>query len=149
MHRQHETRSRSSLARPMVLVAAAGLAMAVVAGCGDDDKKSAQEKYCEAGESLEASVTALVGLDLVAEGTDGLESAIADVEDDVNELRDSATDAAEDDVDALEQSVDDLDSALSDLGDEITSENATAAGTAVQAVGAAAQGVYATLSDCP
>ena len=149
MRTQYATRPPSRIARPIGLLAAAGLAMAVVAGCGDDDEKSAQETYCEAGESLEASVTALASLDLVAEGTDGLESAIGDVESDVNELSDSATDAAADDVAALEQSVDDLDSALSDLGGQITSENATAVGTAVQAVGAAAQGVYATVSDCP
>lgn len=148
MHAQYEHRTTWA-ARPMRLLAAAGLAVVLVAGCGDDDEKSAQETYCEAGESLEASVTALASLDLVAEGTDGLESALDTVEDDVDDLGDSANDAAADEVDALQQSVDDLESALSDLGGEITGENATAVGAAVQAVGAAAQGVYATLSDCP
>ena len=50
-----------------------------LAACSDDDGQSAQERYCEAGEALESSVTALVELDLVAEGTNGVESAVEEV----------------------------------------------------------------------
>ena len=133
----------------MRLVVGAGLGIALLAGCGSDDDESAQDKYCEAGQSLESSVAALGNLDLVAEGTDGLESALSAVEDDVNELRDTASDAAADDVSALEESLDNLESAISGLGGEVTSENVSTLSTAVQNVSTSAQAVYGTLSDCP
>ena len=101
-------RVRSSTGRSAAILLTAGLAVAGIAGCGSDDEPSAQEKYCEAGDSLRSSVDALVGLDLVAEGTDGLNSAVDAVKGDVEELRDAASDAAADDVSVLEQSVDDL-----------------------------------------
>ena len=141
-------RVRSSTGRSAAILLTAGLAVAGIAGCGSDDEPSAQEKYCEAGDSLQSSGDALVGLDLVAEGTDGLDSAVDAVKGDVEELRDAASDAAADDVSVLEQSVDDLEGALSDLGGEITSENAAAVSTTVQNVGSAAQAVYGTLTDC-
>jgi hypothetical protein len=130
-------------------IAGAGLAVALVAGCGSDDEQSAQEQYCAAGESLESSIGALGDLDLLAEGTDGLESRVSAIADDVNELQDASTDAAADDVSALEQSVDDLESAISDLGGEITAENVSTLATAVENVATSAQAVYATLADCP
>jgi len=133
----------------MQLAVGAGLGIALLAGCGSDDDESAQDKYCEAGQSLESSVAALGNLDLVAEGTDGLESALGAAEDDVNELRDTASDAAADDVSALQESLDNLESAISDLGGEVTSENVSALSTAVQNVSTSAQAVYGTLSDCP
>lgn len=147
---QHSQRRRRSEHRVGRWLVAAGFGVVLLAGCGsDDDGESAQEKYCQAGASLEESVTALGGVDLLAEGTDGLESALDAVGDDLSTMRDTASDAASDEVDALEQSVDDLESAISDLGGEITSENVSGLTTAVQSVGTAAQGVYDTLSDCP
>lgn len=129
----------------------AGLVVAVLgffvlAGCGDDE--SAQEQYCNAGESLRTSLSALTSLDLIAEGTDGLESAVDQVKDDLDDLQDAASDAASDEVDAFDDAVDALDSAISDLGGDLTADNATAVGTAIQDVGTAAQAVFATLSDC-
>ena len=122
----------------------------VLAGCGDSDgDTSSQEKYCEAGQSLESSVSGLTDLDLVAEGTNGLESALGAVQDDLAQLLDAATDAAADEVAALEQSVDDLDSALADLGGEISTDNVSTLSAAVQSVGSAATGVFGTLTDCP
>lgn len=127
-------------------VVAVMLGVVLVAGCGDDE--SAQERYCNAGESLRTSLSALTSLDLVAEGTNGLESAIDQVKDDLDDLQDAASDAAADDVDAFDDAVDALDSAFSDLGGDLTAENATAVGTAIQNVSTAAQAVFATLSDC-
>ena len=126
--------------------AAALLAIVVLPGCGDDE--SAQDRYCDAGESLRASIDSLANLDLVAEGTDGLDSAVGQVRDDLGELRDVASDAAADEVGALQQAVDDLEEAISTLGGEITSENVSAVGTAVRSVGSEAEAVYATLADC-
>lgn len=128
---------------------AVGLGIALLAGCGSDDDESAQDRYCQAGEALESSVSSLGDLDLVAEGTNGLNTAIDAIEDDVSELQDTASDAASDDIDALEQSVEDLKSALSDLSGEISSDNVSTLGTAVQSVIESAQAVYGTLTDCP
>ncbi len=149
---QHGPKRQRSEHRVGRWLVAAGIGVVLLAGCGSDDDsdgESAQEKYCQAGSSLEESVTALADVDLLAEGTDGLESALDAVDDDLNTLGDTASDAAADEVDALEQSVDDLQSAISDLGGEISSENVSSLTTAVQSVGTAAQGVYGTLSDCP
>jgi hypothetical protein len=125
---------------------AAGLSLAA---CSSDDDQSAQEKYCEAGQSLESSAAALLNLDLIAQGTSGLEDAVDAVEEDLDALQDSATEAAADEVDALEQSVKDLDSALSDVGGDISTENVAALETAVQAVATATKGLANTLTDCP
>ena len=125
-----------------VVVAVGGLA-----ACSDDDK-SAQEKYCEAGASLESSVNALLNLDVIAEGTNGVESAVNSVEDDVNELRDTATDAAADEVTTLDDALGGLGSALSAAGGDLTAENASAVIDAISAVQTAATGVYSTLTDC-
>jgi hypothetical protein len=148
MDERNSKTKRSTSKAPMRLMLMAGLAIAAIAGCGDDDDKSAQEKYCEAGASLEASVDALLDLDLVAEGTDGLESALGAVETNVNELGETATDAAADDVNALQQSIDGLEGAVSDLGAEISSENVAGIQSALQGVGDDAQSVLTTLSDC-
>ena len=131
--------------------AAIGLVVGIglLAGCGSDDDASAQEKYCEAGQTLESSVAALANLDLVGGGTDGLESALETVKDAANDLGDSATDAADDEVSALEESVEALDDAISDLGGDISTENASTVATAVENVATSAQAVYGTLTDCP
>lgn len=129
------------------IVLAAFLGAVALASCGDDDE-SAQEKYCAAGESLESSLGALTDLDLIAEGTDGLNAAVDEVRSDLEELGDSADEAAADEVDALEDSVDELEDAISALGGELTRDNATAVGAAIQTVGTSAQAVFDTLSDC-
>ena len=131
------------------IFATALVAALSLAACGSDDDTSAQEKYCEAGQSLESSAAALLDLDLVAKGTSGLEDAINAVEEDLDALRGSATEAAADEVDALEQSVKDLDSELSDVGGDISADNVAALQTAVQNVATAFQGLNNTLTDCP
>jgi hypothetical protein len=125
---------------------AAGLSLAA---CGSDDAQSAQEKYCEAGQSLESSTAALFDLDLIAQGTSGLEDAIDAVEKDVNALVDSASEAAADEADALAQSVKDLDRALSDVSGDISADNVAALQTAVQSVATAFQDLSSTLTNCP
>jgi hypothetical protein len=148
MNKRTSKSARSRSKAPVRRALMAGIVIVAIAGCGDDDDKSAQEKYCDAASSLDTSVEALLDLDLVAEGANGLESALGDVESSVNELRDTATDATIDEVDELQRSVDGLEGAVSDLGAEISSENVADVESAVQSVGAAAQGVLATLSDC-
>jgi chromosome segregation ATPase len=130
-------------------LAGAGLGVALLTGCGSSDEETAQDRYCEAGESLQTSITALTELNLIAEGTNALKAALADIEDDLDDLKDAANEAAEVEVDALEDAVDDFEDALSSLGDEITTDNVSGVATAVRDVSTAAQAVYLTLADCP
>jgi hypothetical protein len=139
--------ARRPVSRLRLLVVGTALGAAALAGCGDDDE-SAQDRYCAAGESLESSVAALTDLDLIAEGTNGLEAALTDVRDDVEALRDAASETTEDDVAALEQSVDDLRSAIESLGGEISAENVSGVATAIESTATSAAVVFDTLSDC-
>jgi hypothetical protein len=136
------------------------------------EEPTAAQKYCEAGQSLESSINALVGLvgvddarqalDLVTQSTsvttmnDDLESAIDAVEDDLDALQETATDAAADEVDVVERAMGDLNDALSKLSSNLFTssetadlDNAAAAQDAAQGVATAAQAVYGTLTDCP
>ena len=133
--------------RAVCNIALAGAVALGAAACSDDDQ-SAQERYCEAGASLESSVNALLNVDVIAEGANGVESAVDAVKDDADELGDSATDAAADEADALDDALSDLGDALGAAGDDLTSDNAAAVVDAISAVQSAATGVYATLSDC-
>lgn len=119
-----------------------------LAACGDDDE-SAQDRYCDAGEQLQTDMAALLDVDVIATGTDGLEAAYSEVEEAVDELRSSASDAAEDEVDALGDALDDVGDALGALGGEISADNASGVLSAIAAAGTAAQDVYDTLADCP
>ena len=138
----------STFGRAVLNIVLADAVALGAAACSDDDDKSAQERYCEAGASLESSVNALSNVDVIAEGANGMETAVDAVEDDANELRDSATDAAADEVDALNDALGDLGDALGAAGDDLTSDNATAVVDAIGGVQTAANGVYATPSDC-
>jgi hypothetical protein len=131
--------------RRLAVVACVGVL--ALGACGSDEE-SAQDQYCQAGADLQASLAALVDLDLIASGTDGLNDAIEQVSDDVDALRENASDATADDVEALEASVDGLEESISTLGGELSSDNLTAVRDAIGEVSAAAQAVISTLSDC-
>lgn len=129
-----------------VAAIAALVGVTTLAACGDDE--SAQDRYCEAGDDLESSIAALVGLDLLAEGTSGLEGAVDDVRADVEEMRESADDAVADDVAALDESIDDLNDALGAVGDDLSEANVDAFVAAIGDVQAAFGAVGDTLADC-
>lgn len=118
----------------------------LLTACGDDE--SAQDRYCNAGEDLQDSVAALTDVDLIAEGTDGLDSALDAITDDLDTLKDAATDTAADDVDAVEAAVSDFGDALSSLGGELSSENVDGVVTAVESMASAVNGLATTLTDC-
>jgi len=129
-----------------------GFALSVItvgglAACSSDEQ-SAQEQYCEAGAALESNVDALLSVDVLSEGTDGVESALKAVEDSFDDLRDSGSDAASEATDAFDDALDELENALSDVGDDLTTENAAAVLGAIGSVQSSAADVYSTLSDC-
>lgn len=140
--------ARSPRSRLRLLVVGTVLGAATLAGCGDDDDESAQDQYCAAGESLRSSIGALTDLDLIAEGTDGLNAAVDQVRDDADALRDAASETTEDDVAALEQSIDDLRSAIEALGGELSADNVSGVATAIESTATSATAVFDTLSDC-
>ncbi len=118
-----ELTRRSRIRFAFAMLCAGSLLATGSSSCGDDDGESAQDRYCQAGAELESSVAALVELDLIAEGTNGLESAIQAVDDDLTVLDETANEASADDVDALEQAFTDLESALAGLEGGITAQN--------------------------
>ena len=127
-------------------VMAAGL---VLAACGDSDEDvTAQERYCAAGDELSTSVDAVVGIDVIAVGQDGVAAALDQVGDDASALSSAATEAAGDQVKALEDAVAGARDAISNLGDDISADSATAVVASLGAVETAATAVYATLTDC-
>jgi hypothetical protein len=136
------------LALPLVATLALGLA-----ACSDDDSSddavSAEEQVCEDWAQLESSVTALRDVDVVADGTDALRSAVDGVSTAVDELGDSAGDQVGDEVDALGTAVDDLGDELRGIGDDPQGESAgtdmAALGEAVQQVATAADDLKADL----
>ena len=98
----------------------------MVASCGgdddDDDSSSAATttttaSVCADREALQTSVDSLKNVDLVAEGTNGANAAIDDVQEDLTALQTSASaelqpevQAVQDDVDALKTAAENLDS---------------------------------------
>jgi len=132
-----------------VLASVALVGLLAVFGCGSDDSEpSAEEQFCSASDDLRASVSALTELDLLAEGTDGVGSALDEIEAAAGELTDSAPAAAEEEVTALETAVDGLGTALSDLGGDLSVDNLSGVSDAVGDVGRAASGVYEKLTSC-
>jgi hypothetical protein len=118
------------------------------AACGDSDEQSSQDKYCEAGDSARASLDALLDVDLIATGTDGVQEAFDTLVDDVGDLRSSASDAVKADVEALETAIEDGKDALSDAGGDLTAENISNLVSALAEIETSAVAVFATLSDC-
>lgn len=131
-----------------VVVVALGL---TVAACGDDssssDDVSSEESFCSAGEQFETDVAALGDIDVVADGTDAVESAFDTIRDDADALVASGQEIASDDINAVEASVDQLGAALSNLSGELTQENAGEVVDAITNIGNAAAGLQTTLTD--
>jgi hypothetical protein len=148
-------RHRSAITtRTAAALAVVALGMGALAACSSDSDSStpttsAQQAYCAAGEQLRTDVNALGDLDLVAEGTDGLRSALDAIENDIARLEDTATASAGDQIAALKSSVNDVSDALSSLSGGISRENVSSLQSALSAVTTSASAVYDTLSDCP
>jgi hypothetical protein len=130
--------------RALATAIAACLALGVAA-CGSDEP-TAEEVFCEAGDSLQTDINALADLDLISEGTDGLKERFSIIESDLDQLRKSGSDVASEEISALETAVDDFGNAVNALGDDISVEGAQAAGTALTGITTAASGVFDKLS---
>jgi hypothetical protein len=126
------------------------VSLGLLVACGDDDDGTTpQDAYCEAGAELRASVGELADLDLLSEGTNGLQTRVQAIEDDLSTMRAAASDAAADELDALRTAVGDLGDVLAAIPGDLSRQTLSDVSSAVTEVTSAAQDVYATLSDCP
>jgi hypothetical protein len=132
-------------------VAVAFSLAALLGACGDDDDSSssadsadettttgtdagpADEQLCEDREAVRDSIESLTDVDVIAEGTSGIEEALADVEASLDALGDSASDELQPEVDELRSALDELETALEDAGSDGVSEVASAAQDVVTA----------------
>jgi hypothetical protein len=143
------------VAFPLLVLLAFG-----IPGCSDEDSSSTdtdtddgsaqeQEQACADWAQLQAAVTALGDVEVVADGTDALRTAVDGVESALQQFGDSAGDQVGDEVDALEAAVGDLTAAVRAAVDDAAAEGAgsglVAIGEAVQQVATAADDLAAEL----
>ena len=98
---------------------------------------------CADRDELASSVEALQDVDVVAEGTNGVETAIADVKDDLDTLRTSAGAELQPQVEAVQDAIDELETAVEGLD----SDGAEEALTAVSNLAGVAGTLLASLED--
>lgn len=108
--RRKVARISPKVAGGLFLAAALTLPLA----CGDDDDSSDTAAVCDSRDDLQASVQALGNVDILRQGTNGLEEAADDVRDALDHVQQAAQDEYGDQVDAVQ-------SALSNLGDALGS----------------------------
>lgn len=128
-------------ARFLALVAATAVGLGAVTTACSDDEPSAEERLCEDRDALESSLRALRDVDIVAEGTSGVQAALSDVEEDLQALRDSASENFGDEVDALRDALDDLRTAVEGA------DGIRGLGPAVQAVASAGSALAESLQE--
>jgi hypothetical protein len=143
--------TRWGVAFPLVVLLAFG-----IPGCSGDDDPSAseaseeeQEQVCADWAELQASVTALGEIEIMADGTDALRGAVDGVEEALRQFGGTAGDQVDEELDALEAAVGDLADELRGALDEPAGDGAgsglVAVGEAVQQVTDAADGLGAEL----
>lgn len=111
--------------------------MLLATGCGDDD--SPEAAFCDASENLDSDVEALSELDVTAEGTDALRSALGDIQSDLTELRTTGSEVASEELTALDSALSGLDEALSAVSGDPTADDVTAIVGSVQETAQASQ----------
>jgi hypothetical protein len=148
-------RPARTIARRVILPLVATLVLGPTGCSGDDDSSggntnaaeeeaAAQAQTCDDWAQVESEVTALVDVDVVADGTDALRTAVDGVAGAVQQLGDSAGEQVGDEVDALGRAVDDLRDELRGATDDPAGDGA---GSGMAAVGEAIQGVTAATDE--
>ncbi|HUW01690.1 MAG TPA: hypothetical protein VMW08_05020 [Acidimicrobiales bacterium] len=132
--------------RPVAVFAGALMTLGVLTACGSDDSGTTPEDaFCEAGDSLKTDVGSLADLDLVADGTNGLEDQLTAIKSDIDDLRSSGQEVAAPEIDALDSALDELKSTAETLGDSPSVQAVADAATSVTGVVTSAQAVFDTL----
>jgi len=131
-------RSFSAPRRGAALFSGVVLSFAALTGCGNDDNGvSAEEAFCEAGDSLRAELASLTSLDLLTGGTSALNERVDAIEADLKVLQESGSEVASEEIDALQVSFDQLNAAVDALGENLSLSSASAIVEAIIDVGAA------------
>lgn len=104
-------------ARRLVAVAALTASVLQLAACGDDDDAASGPDVCETRDDLQTSVDALMDVDVVEQGSDALEAAVADMTDAADAMAEAAAAELDDEVDDLRTAIDELETAVSTVGD--------------------------------
>ena len=126
---------RSAKLRPTALLAGAVMALTLLTACGSDDAAATpEEAFCDAGDSLRTDVESLGDLDLVAEGTDGIQQQFDAISSDLEQLRDSGQDVASQEIDTLDSALTQLESTVETLGDAPSARAVADAASSVKGV---------------
>jgi hypothetical protein len=131
------------------LVIACVVLSAVAASCGGDDDESSSAattttaSVCADREALQTSVSSLQDVDLVAEGTNGVNAAIDDLQEDLSSLQNSAGAELQPEVQAVQDDIDELKTAVEDFD----SGGAAAAAAATSDLASSARTLFDSLAD--
>jgi CHASE3 domain sensor protein len=107
-----------STKRWLATAGALAVVLSLAAACGDDDDSSSADQttttqdVCAQAEDLQSSITDLSDIDVSEEGTNALDAAVDNIEQDVRDLASTVSDD-------LQPQVDDLESSLSSLKDAV------------------------------
>lgn len=153
MNPDAETRTAKS-SDPLRLVVACVAITLALSACGDDSPSSTgspttdpittvQDDVCADRDALSSSIEALKGVDLRAEGTDAVDAAVEEVQDDLDALEESANSAVQPEIDAVQDAAQELGPAVDNIGEGGAGE----AATAVADVATAAATLMSSLED--
>jgi hypothetical protein len=98
------------------------IAMLAIA-CGDDDGEgdaTPTPSVCDAEEAFQQSVTDLTDINVVSEGTNALNAAVANVKTELDDLKTAVGSGVADEVDDLETAVSDAEDTLSGIDNDAT-----------------------------
>ncbi len=98
-------------------LAVALLAITLVAAACGDDNEEAEPSTCSALQGLSSSVQSLLSLDVISEGTSGLESALDDVEKSFEQVKADSGDQFGSEANDLQTAIDDGLDTLTSLPD--------------------------------
>ena len=139
--------STRGIVRAIVAALAVGVLLTACSDDGDSSSSATSEAVttteattttvadtCADAEALQSSVAELQDVDVVAEGTNGLTTALDQVKSDLEALGTSASEELQPDIEALQTGIDSLESAI----DGFDTDGAAPVVAAVTAVGEAA-----------
>jgi hypothetical protein len=108
------------------VVAAAVLAVALIAACGDDDEtaEEANAEVCAEQAELQSTLQSLPDVDADTTTVEDLEEARTAVDDAIEDLASAAEGVAEEELEDLENAYDDYVSTIENLDDDQTLEAA-------------------------
>jgi hypothetical protein len=134
---------------PLSALIGAVAALALLAACGSDNAKSSSPpvastttsiatgtgspQLCSAFDALKSSIRDLASVDVVKNGTSGVQDAVTKVKDNLQGVKASASDQLRPQVQTFEDSVTALGNAISNVGSGGVAAVATAAASAVRA----------------